>query len=403
MEQKDVQLVPVRLFLTDFTSCPTTHPAIDLKVKIDCESTKPTCILPNKPKSFDSYTQFTDWLNQGYFVNQIMIAYDFHVDVQKSAPSLAQHLLSFLTGGYHFIGTYTDDNTSMKPDKCMPQVTYCSKRGTINATTATLGGTFYLNSCAYPINDHHQIFTHPMIEQEVFKKDETKKFYHHQWVAQSEVTSKVTHEEFPTDLTKNWPQAPSETYSMLQKKPGDLEEIDHLACMDGSSGEDIDISDGRIFLIDCDMINKKDAKFLESIVKDADDNLYIARYLYSESGKKKAEARLQAAKEIILQKEQAAASSKEEESRLLDHRMNEYAYDAYGYAQLQAEYKIPDSQIKNLLSNPLHPRSRDLELELETITKLVQAYMAKSYIETYENTYKLQRSKTPTQIGTFAR
>lgn len=70
---------------------------------------------------------------------------------------------------------------------------------------------------------------------------------------------------------------------------------------------------------------------------------------------------------------------------------------------LQAEYKIPDSQIKNLLSNPLHPRSRDLELELETITKLVQAYMAKSYIETYENTYKLQRSKTPTQIGTFAR
>ncbi len=268
--------VPVRLFLTDFTSSPTNHPAVHLQVKVDCESTPLRCVLPDKPASFGSYAQFIHWLNQGYLINQVGITYDFHIDLQKLAPSLAQHLFFLPPEGYHFIGTHIVDNTKMIPDSCLPNAAYISQRGNLNITTATLGGVLYLNKKPYPIEAHQQIFPHQKIEEKVFLKDETKKFYHYQWIAQSEITAKVTYKEFPTEQINNWPQVPSGTYSVVQREPGDKEKIKHLACLDGSSGDEVNISNGRVFLIEC--AARKDEKAIENIVKDADGKLYIIKY-----------------------------------------------------------------------------------------------------------------------------
>ena len=84
-EQREV---PVRLFFTDCTFCPISHTAVDFNVKVDCEPINPTCIFPGKPQSFDSCEHFTNWLNQGCFMQKNMITYNFPVDVQKIAPSL---------------------------------------------------------------------------------------------------------------------------------------------------------------------------------------------------------------------------------------------------------------------------------------------------------------------------
>ena len=277
--------VPVRFFLTDFTSSPTTHGAVDFKVKVDCESIPPTCILPDKPQSFESYEQFTDWLDQGYFMNQVGMTYDFHIDIGQTAPSLAQHLFAVPPDGYHFVGTHVIDNTTIKPDNCVPQISWSSERGNTNATTVTLGGIFRFNSHTYPIDNHQQVFPHPIVKQTVFKRDVTKKFYSYKWLAQCEETGKVTYEEFPNQYRDNWPKAPYETYNLLQKKPGDKEEIKHLACFDGITGQEVNISDGRIFLIDCEAVNKEGSQFLESIVKDDAGKLYTTHYQYSEAEK----------------------------------------------------------------------------------------------------------------------
>jgi hypothetical protein len=154
--------LPVRLFLTDFMSSPTKHPPpVDFMVKVRCESSPPTCMLPDKPQSFDSYAQFTGWLDQGYFTNQVKITYDFHLDIQQSTPSLAQHLFAVPPAGYQFTGIYVIENKTMKPSQCLPQVAWSSRRGDANVTTVALGGTFYFNGHPYPINNHSQAFPHP--------------------------------------------------------------------------------------------------------------------------------------------------------------------------------------------------------------------------------------------------
>jgi hypothetical protein len=283
---KEQAEVPVRLFLTDFMSCQTDHPSVDFTIKVDCESTPLKCIFPDKPQSFDSYGQFTDWLNQGYFKNDIGITYDFHVDVQQLAPSLSQHLFSLPPNGYHFVGMHVVNNSKIIPDDYSPKVSYVSQRGNVNTTTAILGCNLYLNKKTYPINDHHQAFAHPRIEKKVFKKDYTKKFYHKNWLAQSQITVKATYQEFPNNLINGWPNAPSKTYSLLRQKPGDLKEICHIACSDGFTGESVDISDGKIFLIDVED-NAENASGFESIVTDEEGKLFIIRYLYSDIPKEK--------------------------------------------------------------------------------------------------------------------
>lgn len=274
--------VLTRLFLTDFKSSPTNHPAIDLNVKVDCEPIIPTYTLPNKPQSFDRYDQFTHWLNQGYFTNQLNITYDFHIDPHALAPSLVQHLFPFSVspGGYHINGAHIIHNAKITPDDCVPKVVYVSKRDHTNATTATMGGTLHLNKKSYLIDDHQQTFPHPKINEIVFKRDETKKFHSHKWLTQSETITKVTYTEFPNDQIQNWPNAPSGTYSLLRKQREDVGKNDHIACWDGNSGKEVDIEDGRIFSVVYDAINSPivGSHFLESIVKDNAENLYTIRY-----------------------------------------------------------------------------------------------------------------------------
>jgi hypothetical protein len=297
--------VPFRLFLTDFTSTPTAHPTVNLKAEVDCESTSPTYTLIDKPAPFDSYGQFVGWLKKGYFSNWINLTYDFQVDVQKSAPSLAQYIFAVMPS-YRFLGTHVVENSTIQPDRCTPKITYVSERGNINKTTITLSGTLYLNEKSYPIEDHQQIFLHPIIDQVVFKSDETKRFYSHQWIAKSEATTKVTYEEFPSQLIQSWPNAPVGSYSILMKKPDDLEGIRHLACWDGVTGKEVDISDGRMFLMDCEAINKaklvEGAKFIETIVKDEAEQLYTVRYEYPKEVEQRKIRALQ--QEFLLEKQE---------------------------------------------------------------------------------------------------
>jgi len=74
--QKGKLDIPVRLFLTDFMSVLTAHPVVHLTATVDVESTPPAYILPSKPSFFESYSQFTDWLNSAYFTNHVNMTYD---------------------------------------------------------------------------------------------------------------------------------------------------------------------------------------------------------------------------------------------------------------------------------------------------------------------------------------
>jgi hypothetical protein len=281
--EHDFLEVPVRLYLTDFASNPTSHKPIQLSIKVDCEQTPLVYVLPEKPSSFESYNHFSDWLNRAYFTYENRIAYDFHVDVNQVAPSLVEQLYVVASDGYRFAGTYAIHNTRIMPDDCSPKVSYVSQRGNAKTTTATLGGNIYLNKKPYPINDHHQAFPHPRIEQKVFKKDETKKFYHHDWLAQSQITVKETYQDFPNTLIKEWPNPPSETYSLLRQKPADLKRVSHISCMDGITGASVDIPDGKIFLIDIEDISENASGFMESIVTDEEGKLFIMRYLHPDT------------------------------------------------------------------------------------------------------------------------
>lgn len=271
--------VPVKFFLTDFTSSPINHPAVDFQVKVDCEVTPLKCVLPNKPESFDNYTQFKKWMKQGYFTNQVNICYDFHIDLQKLAPSLAQHLFFLPPQGYHFIGTHAIDNTKIIPERCVPNISYISQRGNTNATIVTLGGILYLNKKPYPIENHQQVFPHQKVSEIVFKQDRKNKFYHHQWIAQSEIISKITYKECSNKLAKLWPEIPSGDYSIVQREPGDKEAIVHLVCINGLTGEVIDIThDDKIFFLFSEARDSENGLLQELIVRDRENQLYITQY-----------------------------------------------------------------------------------------------------------------------------
>ncbi|ACE05862.1 hypothetical protein Aasi_0451 [Candidatus Amoebophilus asiaticus 5a2] len=278
--EKGHMSVPARLFLTDFASSPLNYPDINFEIKVDCEATPVRCVLPHKPPSFGSYAEFTQWLGQGYFSNQVNVAYDFSVDVQDLAPSLAQYLFSIPPGGYRFIGTHVVDNIKIIPDKYNPSVSYVSKREIENTTVVELSGTLYLNKKSYPITAHRQVFPHPKIEDTVFQKDPSKKFYHFQGLVQGEITAKVTYEEFPKTRLKDWPGAPSETYNLLQKRPaGDnKEQIEHLSCLEGSTGKEVNITDGKMFSVVSAAKEGKTPIFQECIIQDAQGREYIVIY-----------------------------------------------------------------------------------------------------------------------------
>lgn len=287
-ESKRVE-VPVQLFLTDFTYSPTSHPPFEFLVNVDCDVTTLECVLPGEPTSFDSYAQFEQWIKQTYFTNQVSITYDFHVDVQKSAPSLAEQLFFLPPDGYRFVGTEVIDNPKIIPDSGIPSVSYVSVRGNTNATTAILRGKFYLNN-TNRIVEHKQVFPHRLIEEKILDTDRAKHYYHHNWLAKCQIISKLTFEESPIDLRKNWPNIPAARYSLVHNKWGDIEKIMHLSCMDSKRGEEIDIKDDRVFRIKC--AAGREGNIIEHLIRDSENNLYIVKYRNLDAEKKREEERL---------------------------------------------------------------------------------------------------------------
>lgn len=273
---EDHATVSGRLFLTDFNSSPTKHPDVRFEQKIACESTPPACVLANKPQSFNSYTEFTNWLNQAYFTNQVKLTYDFKVDVQALVPSLAQYLFFVPPDGYHFMGTYVVDNTKIIPDAASPQISYHSERGDINATTATLGGTIHLNKKNYAIDNFKQVFPHQKVERTILEEDKTSRFYHYQWLANSQTISRIAYTESSVYELKNWPNLPANEYSIIRKDWKNKENILHISCFVGSSGQEIDITDGKIFIFK-KLIAQKNY-ITENMLSDEGENLYVVKY-----------------------------------------------------------------------------------------------------------------------------
>lgn len=267
--------VPVQLFLTDFTSSPTSHPPFKFGVNVDCDLAPWQFVLPDKPTSFDSYPHFKHWVKQAYFSNQVSITYDFQVDVQKLAPSLAQKLFFLPPNGYRFVGTHVIDNPKIISDRCVPEISYSSVRGNTNATTATLSGKFYLNKQSYLV-EHKQIFPHRMIEKKIVKIDRSKHFYHYKELSKFQIMSKRTYEESFDPQGKNWPNFPAATYSILHTRWKNMENISHISCTDGKSGEEIDIRDGKVFWLECELARQ--GNIIENIVRDSENNLYIIKY-----------------------------------------------------------------------------------------------------------------------------
>jgi len=268
--------VPAHLFLTDFTSAPTSHSPVAIRAKVDCDPIEPTLVLPSKPQSFDSYDHFVEWLQQGYLTNELRITYDFTINPHSVASSLLSDLYH-VSDAYHFIGTHILPNAKIVADTAIPKASYLSQRGSINKTTVTLSGTIYHDKKPYPIDDHQQFFPHTMIRERVLKLDRSKRFYCPEWMSQGEEIVMATYQEFPTSHFDKWPEVPSSTYSIAQRRIVDRQNLTHLACLDGSTGEEIDISEGKAFWFECE--GEKEGDYLVDIVKDKDDRLYIVKYL----------------------------------------------------------------------------------------------------------------------------
>jgi hypothetical protein len=248
------------------------------------------CILP-KQAEFDSYDQFVGWLNEGYLTNETTIHYDFHVKIDSSWDWV-KCFGDPLPESFHFFGAHEIVNPKIVPHKRVPQVTCSSERGNTNATTAKLGGKFYFNDYIHTIDEHEQIFPHLIVGDDFFKKDETRKVYSIGGIYQSEEIRMITYQEFPNDQMQNWPEQdrfyvmdrPSERYILPKRKLSDFEEIQHLACWNASTGDNVDISDGREFRRDLvEVATPEGGEFLNSILYDGMGNEYTACYQYSQN------------------------------------------------------------------------------------------------------------------------
>jgi hypothetical protein len=124
----------------------------------------------------------------------------------------------------------------------------------------------------------------------------------------------------------------------LRQKPGDLEDIKHLACWDGATGESVDISDGRMLLINCQAIGEKDPGVLKVIAKGDDGKLYILRYLNS-----RAEREIQKA----VKGTQENQLTEEELKRKME-RQRKYGYSNKEVAVKECQTQI-DQKIREII------------------------------------------------------
>jgi hypothetical protein len=398
--------VPARLFLTDFTSSPTSHSPIAIRAKVECDPTPPTLVLPPKPQSFDSYDQFVEWLKQGHLTNELRITYDFTVNPQSVASSLISHLY-FVSESYHFIGTHILPNAKILPDTAIPKASYLSQRGSTNKSTVTLSGTVYLDKTPYPIADHQQFFTHQMIGKKVLKHDRTKKFYCREWLSQGEQTVKATYQEFPTPHSEEWPEVPSSTYSVIQRRLVDKQNIGQLSCVDGSTGEEIDISDGRAFLFECK--GEEDGSYLEDIVKDKYDGLYIVKYqnLSLEEEKKKREDREEEERRIYQEKKKFIEQEIQEKWQPYKEKNEEIRNIEANLARAQEECKKCDCGhyqkhlgihcdycISKYNRNPAYARGRELT-SLKKVKEEEALKLKSALVVSMKNFYQLTGEHSP--------
>ena len=280
--EKELIDVPICLFLQDLSRSSYQYDdQVNTKINVKCEWTPVKCVLLPKPlgfesyeHSFESYDQFTEWLNRGYFTNENILYYDFHIDVNEIAPMFIPHLYAVPLKGYHFSGSHVCNNAVIKPDNNTCTIKYSSRRGE-HLTIITLSGSLFLGEKEYHIDDHTQMYSHSIIKQDTFK-NKSKKFYNRNWIARCEEITKITYSEMEDDDYDNWPDSPCAEYVILKQSPGNLEKIQHVECWN-SIGENISLSDDRVFSIVHERVEDPECECIESIVKD-DNTLYTVRY-----------------------------------------------------------------------------------------------------------------------------
>ena len=279
--EKELIDVPICLSLQDLSRSSYEYDdQVNTKINVKCEWTPVKCVLLPKPlgfesyeHSFESYDQFAEWLNGGYFTNENILYYDFHIDINEIAPMFIPHLYAVPLKGYHFSGSHVCNNAVIKPDNNTCIIKYSSRRGE-HLTIITLSGALFLGEKEYPIDDHTQTYSHSITKQNTFK-NKSKKFYNRNWIARCEETTKITYSEMEDDYD-NWPGSPCAEYVILKQSLGNLEKIQHVECWN-SIGENISLSDDRVFSIVHERVEDPECEWIESIVKD-DNTLYTVRY-----------------------------------------------------------------------------------------------------------------------------
>jgi len=279
--EKEQENIPAKLSLTDSEVFLIDHISVNISVPVTYDSRLMAHHLNEQdaPSAFENYSQFMNWLKGTPLLQEVQVTYDFNLNIQEKAPGFAEYLTSGLLESYHFKGKHTMKHI-LQPDHYIPSISYLSQRGNTNATTAILGGTLYFEKRFYSTSNYQQIFPHQKIEETILDRGKKGKFYSCQWVARSKSLVKTTYREFPEDQINNWPNPPCEFYNIVHNQYGDLEDIHHINCWDGESGQTIDISDGAVFSITYEDINKQEdsSKYIESIVQDSLGKLYTVHY-----------------------------------------------------------------------------------------------------------------------------
>jgi hypothetical protein len=229
--QEDM-LFPSRIFWTDGENNPLENASEDFSVSCHCTSTQPQLVVPKeKPESFESFEDYSLWLNKAYFTNQVTITVDvtkfeiegsFYSNVTDKLPSDSPRI-------FHIKGSYVIDNTHIKPDQCLPTVNYLSNRD-LKVTTLTLGGSLVLDGNSYAVDGFQQLQPHEVVKEEELGFNNTRKIICSRWIASSTDFVAKQYQDFPPKLMNLWPNAPTGLYWVKLHRPYDLKQIKSFSC-----------------------------------------------------------------------------------------------------------------------------------------------------------------------------
>lgn len=282
--EQEQQNITAKLALTDSEVFLVDHISVSMDIPVTYDPLFITCHLQDTPSSFESYGEFVSRFKEACFSQEAQVTYDFQINIREKAPCFIGYLTHGLLRNYSFKGGYTIKSPSFRPNRYVPSISYLSQRGNTNATTAILGGVLSFKKRFYSVNSCQQTFPHQKIEETILDRSEKERFYSCQWIAQSKFSAKTAYREFPENQLDNWPNPPCEFYHLIHDRYDDLEHIRHMNCWDGDSGQTVDISDGRVFSISYEFVNKQtpNPQYIESIVRDSFGKRYIVHYRYLE-------------------------------------------------------------------------------------------------------------------------